>query len=139
MAHKSRLETLAKIIRENQIASQLELTALLNEYGFKVTQPNVCRDLKKLGVIKKNGCYHLPGIIDGESQKVGRCDILSAGSGLIVVKTDPGAAAHLGILIDEQRINGVLGTIAGDDTIFCVIAEGGSHASITEAIYELCR
>jgi transcriptional regulator of arginine metabolism len=139
MADKSRLQMIAKLVREHTITNQAELQTALKEQGFDVTQSNISRDLKKLKVSKINGIYHLPGTDYGDNLRAARMEIVSAGTNLIVVKTGPGIAPHIALLIDRSEIAGVLGTIAGDDTIFCALRSDTNHVKVIKTIHELCR
>ena len=70
--------------------------------------------------MKVDGYYKTPSIAPGESSKVDRLDATTAGDNLIVLKTGPGNANRAGFIIDRSAIPGILGTIAGDDTVLVI-------------------
>lgn len=112
-----RQHALKQLIKEQRVATQDDLKEELEKMGLDVTQSSLSRDLNELGVIKKQGVYHLltggmPGVIPPISS------LTWAGSNLIVLKTYPSMAPSMGALIDEQNIKDVVGTVAGDDTLF---------------------
>ncbi|MBR3413896.1 MAG: arginine repressor [Bacteroidales bacterium] len=145
----SRLEALRMIISSRELGSQEELlNALLNE-GFRLTQATLSRDLKQLKVAKAatlrgNYVYVLPnetmykrvstpGHIREMLTETGFLSINFSGN-MGVIKTKPGYASAIAWNIDSSDIPQIIGSIAGDDTIFIVIREGVSHAEVTKAI-----
>ena len=125
----SRLEALRMIISSRELGSQEELlNALLNE-GFRLTQATLSRDLKQLKVAKAatlRGNYVM-------LTETGFLSINFSGN-MGVIKTKPGYASAIAWNIDSSDIPQIIGSIAGDDTIFIVIREGVSHAEVTKAI-----
>lgn len=124
-----RQEAIIRLIRENDISTQDELTALMKKNGFKVTQATCSRDIKDLGIIKVTG----PGqttkyavldrtgdIAPGRLLAVFANSLLSCecAMNLVVVRTLPGMANAAAAALDSMRLQNVVGTIAGDDTIF---------------------
>ncbi|MBO7424348.1 MAG: arginine repressor [Clostridiales bacterium] len=124
-----RQEAIIRLIRENDISTQDELTALMKKNGFKVTQATCSRDIKDLGIIKVTG----PGqttkyavldrtgdIAPGRLLAVFSNSLLSCecAMNLVVVRTLPGMANAAAAALDSMRLQNVVGTIAGDDTIF---------------------
>ena len=145
----NRLETLRMIISSRELGSQEELLNALQEEGFKLTQATLSRDLKQLKVAKAstlrgNYVYVLPN--DTMYKRVstpGNIREMLTTSGFIsidfsgnigVIKTRPGYASALAWNIDSSNMPQILGSIAGDDTIFVVISEGTSHEEVTKAI-----
>ena len=137
MLEQNRLSVIADVIRANKVGNQHELKDLLISKGFDTTQSSISRDLKKLGVVKVDGFYKTPSIAPGESSKVDRLDATTAGDNLIIVKTGPGNANRAGFIIDRSAIPGILGTIAGDDTIFVAIANRQQQAKVLRKIFAL--
>ena len=124
---------LAALIASNQVWSQQELAALLRKReGIVVTQATLSRDLTELGVVKGPNGYMLPGAApaptggDREAALATalRQHLVSAARGgtTVVLRTPSGHANSLAVAIDRAGLPGVLGTIAGDDTIFIVVA-----------------
>lgn len=95
-----------------------------------VNQGTVSRELASLGATKVDGFYRLPAPPQLPAQ-VHRIDF-TAGDCLAVIHTDAAFASVLGQFLDDREIRGLLGTIAGDDTVF--VALGGP-----EAADRLCR
>jgi len=113
--HK-RLEAVRRVLVENRVTTQGELAALLRAEGFEVTQSSVSRDLYELGVAKAGGKY-VVGVRPGLTGS-GLVAAIPCGANLVVLKTEVGAASRVGLLIDQGGYPGVVGTIAGDDTVF---------------------
>lgn len=123
------------LIDEYDIPNQQQLQELLASKGVEVTQATLSRDLRTLGVVKGPNGYALPSPTtstphceDSLWQTVRR-ELLEAvaGGATVVLKTRPGHANTLAIELDRARPADVLGTIAGDDTIF-VAAKSQRHA-----------
>lgn len=113
-----RQHVLKQLIKERRIATQEELKEALTNMGVEVTQSSLSRDLNELGVIKKQGYYHLLSSESIRSVLPPLISISWAGPNLMVLKTHPSMAPSMGSLIDEQNISGIVGTVAGDDTVF---------------------
>ncbi len=118
--HKNeRHNEILSIIRSERIERQEHLVELLQERGFDVTQASVSRDLVSLGIVKLNGHYTVPG--SATISGIGTVDIALAGENLIVVKGESGLASAIAVRIDALGIREIIGTIAGDDTIFIAV------------------
>ena len=146
---KDRLETLRMIISSREMGSQEELLAALQEEGFKLTQATLSRDLKQLKVAKAasmggNYVYVLPNVtmykrvsspaqVKEMMQVPGFISINFSGN-MGVIKTRPGYASSIAYNIDNSDIPYILGTIAGDDTIFIVISEHASESDVVAAL-----
>lgn len=118
--HKSaRQDAILKIIGVENVARQEQLVELLTSGGFSVTQASVSRDLVDLGIVKVKGLYSSPRKV--QLSGYGSVNLTIAGDNLIVAKCDSGLASAIAVRIDTSGINEVVGTIAGDDTIFIAI------------------
>jgi transcriptional regulator of arginine metabolism len=128
-----RRDEILKVIREETIHSQEELQQRLASRGFMVTQPTLSRDLRDLGLAKSPKGYVVPGADrtfaappadreQGESwmERALRTFVQSVAtaSTLVVVKTPPAAAHAVGLAIDKAELPEVVGSVAGDDTVF---------------------
>ncbi len=149
---KNRLETLRMIISSRELGSQEELLAALQEEGFKLTQATLSRDLKQLKVAKAasmsgNYVYVLPNVtmykrvstpnkIKEMMQVPGFKSITFSGN-MGVIKTRPGYASSIAYNIDNSDIPQIIGTIAGDDTIFIVLQENAHPQDVTNALSEV--
>ena len=145
----NRLEALRLIISSQQLGSQDELLNALQKEGFKLTQATLSRDLKQLKVAKAatmagNYIYVLPNDtmykristpsnIKEMMQVPGFISINFSGN-IGVIKTRPGYASAIAWNIDSSDIPEIIGTIAGDDTIFIVIKEGVKQQEVIEAL-----
>src|SRR4029453_12094634 len=90
-----------------------------------VTQASVSRDLDELGVVKVDGRYARVELPIAEASPFGVSAIIPAGESLIIVRCNSGLASAAAVRIDGSKIREIIGTIAGDDTIF--IAVSGEH------------
>ncbi|MBO7128180.1 MAG: arginine repressor [Prevotella sp.] len=148
----SRLEALRLIISSQQLGSQDELLAALQKEGFKLTQATLSRDLKQLKVAKAasmsgNYVYVLPNETMykrvstpnsiREMMKVPGFVSINYSGNMGVIKTRPGYASSIAWNIDNSDIPEIIGTIAGDDTIFIVIKEGVRHQDVTDALSDV--
>ncbi len=139
MSRHRRLTTLTRLLGGRRFASQEELAGALARAGFEVTQGTLSRDLRSLGVGKRPGpdgraVYELPGpaqeTLDRERQLIDLkafVNEIRVAQNLMVVRTPPGHAHGVGRAIDLADYEGVVGTVAGDDTIL-VVAEDGASA-----------
>ena len=146
-----RLEALRLIISSQELGSQDELLAALKKEGFQLTQATLSRDLKQLKVAKAasmNGNYmyvlpnetmykrvNTPNSIREMVKAPGFLSI-NFSENMGVIKTRPGYASSIAWNIDNSNIPYILGTIAGDDTIFIVIKEGISYQEVVDALSE---
>lgn len=140
---RTRLDSLRKLLGQGTLSTQDELREKLERMHFVVTQSTVSRDLRKLGAIKA---------VDPDGRTVYRLaseetlaplptssladlilDIRSNGS-MIVIQTSPGSASLIARHLDHTKPGGILGTIAGDDTIFVAPA---SAREINSTIREI--
>ena len=149
----SRMETLKMLISSQELCSQEEVLQALEKEGYKLTQATLSRDLKQLKVAKAasmNGkyVYVLPNDTKYKrvtTPKTAREMMLVSGflsihftGNLGVIKTRPGYASSIAYNIDSGDMPSILGTIAGDDTIFIAIREGVSQDRvITELSYAI--
>ncbi len=127
------------IISSQELGSQDELLMALRKEGFQLTQATLSRDLKQLKVAKAatmrgDYVYVLPNDtmykristpmrVREMMQVPGFLSINFSGN-MGVIKTRPGYASSIAYNIDNSHIDAILGTIAGDDTIFIVVKEG---------------
>jgi transcriptional regulator of arginine metabolism len=115
---------IVRILRRTTVARQAELVELLHGEGFEATQSSVSRDLRELGIVKGAERYLLPAVEDAltpshfESVQTFVKGYRAAGPSLTVLRTTVGAAQSVALAIDKARWTEVVGTIAGDDTIF---------------------
>jgi len=128
-ARKKRQDYILKLIAEYTVSTQDELIGLLTAEGYQVTQATVSRDLKELKLVKKVGpdgkSYYSVGVRENERHRARYDSILSDAVlsvdfalNTCVIKTHAGMANAVGAALDALAFDGVVGTLAGDDTIF---------------------
>ena len=130
----ARLQIISDLISREKIRSQKELAIQLENIGVAVAQPTLSRDLDDLAVTKdRAGFYCLadPGSANSNRLRRSLRELLisvDASAQMIVLRTPQGGAHLLASAIDQTRLAGVLGTIAGDDTIL-LITSGSTAAT----------
>ncbi|MDQ3914409.1 MAG: arginine repressor [Actinomycetota bacterium] len=137
-----RRRTLLRILREGRAATQQELVTALREAGHDVTQATVSRDLHEVGAVKvRTGgevAYRFPDDVprlrsprrDPLAELLEfALDVREAGT-LVVVTTLPGHASAVARAIDLAGLDGVRGTIAGDDTVFVATPDAGTAVGL---------
>ncbi len=125
-----RRDAILKIIEEQPVFTQEMLVSILQEQGWNVTQATVSRDIKALGLRKtsdRNGTRYVRGTAVAAPQPApGRANsILNNGivevveaQNFVIVKCYAGMAGAVCAMLDNMHLQGVAGSIAGDDTIF---------------------
>jgi transcriptional regulator of arginine metabolism len=147
-----RLEAIKMIISSKELGSQDEVLQELKKEGFKLTQATLSRDFKQLKVAKAasmNGQYvyvlpnetmykrvHKPLSALEMMQTPGFQSISFSGN-IAVIKTRPGYASSIAYNIDNGDIDEILGTIAGDDTIFIVLKEGVERDAFLQGLNQI--
>lgn len=148
MNKNDRQEAILNLIRENEISTQDDLVNELRKQGWPVTQATISRDIKDLGIIKviaTNGSSRYsvldytgdvaPGrLLTVFSHSVVSCNL--AGN-LVVLKTLPGMAQGAASALDSLKLSGVVGTIAGDDTVFIATVNPESAVSLSQSVAEM--
>lgn len=132
----SRRRALRRILMTKTVTRQGDLVELLSEAGFAATQATVSRDLAEMGATKRRDAegvisYMLPDESapkDENQTALARAlsqfaQMITPTGSLVVVKTPPGAAQVVAGAVDGASLHGVVGTVAGDDTLLIVIDE----------------
>ena len=136
MQKEQRQTTILKLITANQIGRQEELAEILEKKGFSVTQSSVSRDLLELGIVKVGGFYSLPQ--KPRSDMVyGLVSLEIAGENLVVAKSEAGLASACAVRIDAAGIEEIVGTIAGDDTIFIAVRGQKEQKAVLKRVWEI--
>ena len=144
----SRHTRILEIISEHVIETQDDLMEKLRESGYSVTQATVSRDIKQLGLVKtasKDGGYHYTASgsegAAGESKlkNIMRETVLSAqnAENIVVVKTYSGMANAAAAAMDALAGETVIGSIAGDDTIFVVVRNDDEAVRFTAFVKQI--
>ncbi len=135
------------LLSSHAISSQTELAALLAADGIEVTQATLSRDLEELGAVKLRGADGGVGVyvvpedgspvrgVSGGTERVTKLlgELLvstDSSANLAVLRTPPGAAHYLASAIDRASLPQVVGTVAGDDTIFVIAREPMTGAEL---------
>ncbi len=132
------------IVQKDMVQEQSDLQQLLKSRGFDIPQPTLSRRLKKLHIAKIDGIYkvietspsHVPMILNMQYSDFGT----------IVLHTHPGNANGLAAYIDDKYVNfgtddakesGILGTLAGDDTVLVIVKNKEAMERVKSVLYEL--
>lgn len=136
-----RQSQILEVIDREPVASQEELRVKLASRGIEATQATLSRDLKDLGLVKRagDGAYVRPGIERSPpaTEEQLRKSIGTTVRGLervdamVILRTDPGQAQSVAVLIDRVKLGEIAGTIAGDDTIL-IVCRGAQAATAVE-------
>jgi transcriptional regulator of arginine metabolism len=119
------------LLKREAVTTQAEMCEKLARRGIQVTQATVSRDIEELGLLKTRKGYRMPGSSDARKLPQPALPIIlkeflwevRKASNLVVVKTHPGNAHSVAAALDAEQWPEVVGTVAGDDTVF--IATGG--------------
>lgn len=142
----ARRRALRSIILERSVGSQTELVELLAGRGHPVTQATVSRDLQVIGAMKDaaGDRYVLADRPDPDEARASLAraldefvETIQPTGHLVVLRTPPGAAHVVAAAVDNARIAGVLGTVAGDDTVLVVASERVSGRGIAHKLEEI--
>jgi transcriptional regulator of arginine metabolism len=143
LGRRQRLFRIAQLLGEHAVSNQQVLVELLAAEGVEATQATVSRDLEELGAVKVrvpggDTVYALPELPiqalapeDHLRRVLGEWVVDAAWSGnLVVLRTPPGSAHVVGSALDRSAYDGVVGTVAGDDTVLVVAAEDVGAATL---------
>ena len=114
-----RQQKILEIISSRRVESQQELAEQLLRRGVGATQSSVSRDIDEMGLVKTGGFYSQPR--DDAALSGPLVEMDTAGDQLIIIKTEIGEAQPTALHIDRAKITEIIGTIAGDDTIFIAV------------------
>lgn len=131
----ARQAAILDVIASAGIGTQNELVAALRKKGVAATQVSISRDIAELGLVKVGGCYR-PAAAEG-----GGADpelplrtfvraVTPAGPHLAVVRCDAGTAPRVGLVLDGLALGGIVGTLAGDDTVFVATDSAASQKTL---------
>ena len=135
MIKRERQKRILNLIRAKRIGTQEELRAELERSGVPATQSSVSRDLDELGVVKHHGFYALPQANGDAARGLVSLDI--AGDVLVIAKCLPGRASSVAVEIDDAAIAEIVGTLAGEDTIFIATHDQKSQRAVMKRIWEM--
>ena len=136
MEKEKRQQKILSLIQARNVGTQQELAALLKRAGVEATQSSISRDLVELGVVKRNGFYTVPAKASGASSR-GLLAIELAGDNLLVAKCEAGLASAVAVEIDRAHVEEIVGTLAGEDTVFIAVADHTAQRAAVRKIWEL--
>ena len=116
------------IVKATPVSRQDQLVKFLQNNGFAVTQASVSRDLEELGISKTKGVYRHNTAPDRSA--FGLLSFRPSGNNLIVARCRSGLASALAVQLDSIELDGVIGTIAGDDTVFIAVRDHEVQKSV---------
>jgi transcriptional regulator of arginine metabolism len=150
LAKPQRQHRVARLLADNSVTSQSQLVELLAADGITATQATVSRDLEDLGAIKVRvpggeTVYAIPELPaeqrapEDHLRRVFSEWVVEVGhsANLVVVRTPPGSAHVVGSALDRSGLAGVLGTVAGDDTVIVVVVEQVGGADMATRLAEM--
>jgi transcriptional regulator of arginine metabolism len=135
MNKRDRQQKILSLIQAKPVGTQEDLRALLESAGVPATQSSVSRDLEELGVVKHHGHYTLPRT-NGAAVR-GLLSLVQAGDSLVIARTIPGLASAVAVEIDAAAIAEIVGTIAGEDTIFIAVRSAKDQRPAIKQIWDL--
>jgi transcriptional regulator of arginine metabolism len=136
MEKERRQQKILSLIRAKPVFTQAQLTSYLERAGFAVNQSSVSRDLEELGIVKQHGRYVLPQTANGAASR-GLLSLDVAGDALIVARCEPGLASAIAVEIDRAALPEIVGTLAGEDTIFIAVPDPRAQRAAIKKIWEL--
>lgn len=150
LSKNQRQHRIAKILEAETVTSQSQLVELLAADGVVATQVTVSRDLEDLGAVKVRVAggevaYAIPELPteqhapeDHLRRVLGDWVVeVNHSENLVVLRTPPGSAHVVGSALDRSNLPGLIGTVAGDDTLFCVAAEDLGGRRLADTMREL--
>lgn len=150
MSKTQRQRRIARLLSESAVSSQIQLVDMLASDGMVATQATISRDLDELGAVKVRvaGGETVYAIPELPHAQVAPSDHLRRVLGdwvaevawsanLVVLRTPPGSAHVVGSAIDRGGLDGVLGTVAGDDTVLVVASEHAGGERVARVLSDL--
>lgn len=148
MNRNDRQKKILEIINSKEIETQEELMNALKQEGYETTQATVSRDIRQLGLRKISagiGRFYVAGkaahSVSPSSNIQSYKNVLESGvlsvetaGNLVVIKTVSGMAMAVGAAVDNLTIEGVVGCIAGDDTVFVAVRDSRAASSVSAEI-----
>lgn len=150
MKKNSRHSKIIELVDKFNIETQEELVSKLNELGFEVTQSTVSRDIRDLNLTKTSYdggrqkytyLRHTSQVLNDKYTRVLKDGFVSMDTapGLLVIKTVSGMAMAVAAAVDAMKLNEIIGSIAGDDTIMCAVKTPDDAKSVVNAINKIVK
>lgn len=141
----SRQQTLLRLLEDEILSSQEDVVRRMQECGYVATQPSISRDFRELGIVKLSGRYVcVPR--EGQQRYARRepqaevnpwmliRSLSPAGAHMLVARTEVGAAALVATELDKAGLRDIVGTIAGDDTVFIAVPGEAAQRRIEQRL-----
>ena len=145
MQRAKRQQKILEIIANKEIDTQEELCDELNKSNFRVTQATISRDVKELKLYKVAGVqkkyrYASLDVDDGVNNRMtslfkGCVLSINSANNLILVKTMRGNGSTVGVFVDSLKINEIIGSVAGDDTLLIVV-DSNEHTPVVVTLLQ---
>ncbi|MEE4273807.1 MAG: hypothetical protein V2I67_19175 [Thermoanaerobaculales bacterium] len=141
----TRRRVILEAISRQRIETQKQMVAALRSLGIDASQASISRDIAALRLVKADGRWTAPAGLPATSNPLeeriaGRLlAVGSAGDHLLVLTTPPGEAGGVALALDGLELDGVVGTVAGDDTIFVATVSAEAGSRVTEKLESLRR
>lgn len=143
ISKNARQGRILEIVRNLRVANQEELSSILQKDGIDVTQSTLSRDIRELGLVKARGGYQISGepagILPNEAlrRSFEQFVIRTGISGnMLMIRTSPGNAHSIAVVLDAAQWPEILGTVAGDDTVFVLLRNSRFGKKVLEKIRE---
>ncbi|HET8762704.1 MAG TPA: arginine repressor [Gemmatimonadales bacterium] len=135
-----------EMIETRALKTQEDVAEALASEGWEVTQSSVSRDIAALGLVKVGGAYRRPeagavNVDDPDERRIAEGVLTAepAGDALVVLHTPPGEASRVGAALDRLAWGEIVGTIAGDDTIFLATHGRGAQRRLLRLLGRFVR
>jgi len=147
---RRRQAAILDLVDRMALSSQEDLRKKLKDHGFSVTQATLSRDLRDLGLVKASadGAYHRPGL-ESTPPELARARLQHAvaefltgvdrAQQLVVLRTGMAQAQPLASAVDAARIEGVVGTIGGEDTVLVICRDAAAATAVAGRFDRMAR
>jgi transcriptional regulator of arginine metabolism len=147
---RRRQAAILDLVDRMALSSQEDLRKKLKDHGFSVTQATLSRDLRDLGLVKASadGAYHRPGL-DSTPPELARARLQHAvaefltgvdrAQQLVVLRTGMAQAQPLASAVDAARIEGVVGTIGGEDTVLVICRDVAAATAVASRFDRMAK
>jgi|SRR5688572_6142036 len=136
---EERRAAIRQLLLENVVHSQAELRARLRAGGFRASQPVLSRDLRLLRVAKEAGIYRIrePERVTPLASLKSLLRSSEPAQELVLLRCEPGAASAVARALEAEGIDGVVGTVAGDDTVLVALASKAAAQRVKKRVAQL--
>ncbi len=144
MSKPIRHQQILEVVTHQPVLNQDALRRQLVHRGLRVTQATLSRDLKELGLVKTPQGYTLPSAVGGSPPLPPLNHLLKEfvteireAQNLLVLKTNVGSAQPVALALDTEQWSGIVGTVAGDDTILVISSSRKAAQGVAQRIREM--